>query len=101
MGLYFRKRIKICNGVSLNLSKKGLGLSMGVKGCRVSVNSNGQKQLNIGANGVYYRKTISAPKKNNSAPMQNEKLDMPSAQFFGLLFLFSMFVLFIISCFVG
>lgn len=35
---------------------------------------------------------------NNSQVVDSK---IPSAQFFGLLFLFSMFVLFIISCFVG
>ena len=61
MGLVFRKSIKLLKGVNLNLSKSGVGLSVGTKGARVSINSKGQGNASIGipGTGVYYRKRIS------------------------------------------
>ena len=42
MGIRFGKRIKICDGVNLNLSSKGIGLSAGVKGLRISTGPTGE-----------------------------------------------------------
>ena len=42
MGLRFRKSKKLLPGVKLNISKNSVGLSVGVKGARVSVNSKGR-----------------------------------------------------------
>ncbi len=41
MGWTFRKRIKIAKGVSLNLSKSGIGASVGGKGLSVSTGKRG------------------------------------------------------------
>jgi tetratricopeptide (TPR) repeat protein len=41
MALRFRKSIKIAPGIKLNVSKSGLGISAGVRGARVGVNSRG------------------------------------------------------------
>lgn len=43
MGFRFRKSVKIAPGVRLNIGKKSVGISAGVKGARVSVNSSGRK----------------------------------------------------------
>lgn len=43
MGLNFRKSVNLGNGVKLNVGKKSVGVSAGVKGARVSVNSSGRK----------------------------------------------------------
>ena len=42
MGFRFRKSFKIAPGVRVNIGKKSVGISAGVKGARVSVNSNGR-----------------------------------------------------------
>ena len=65
MGLNFRKSITICKGVKLNLSKSGVGVSVGTKGARVSMNSKGQTRATVGipGTGVYYTKTISRKSK--------------------------------------
>lgn len=52
MGLNFRKSIKICKGVSLNLSKSGVGVSVGTKGARASVNSSGRTSVRVGIPGT-------------------------------------------------
>lgn len=64
MGFFFKKRIKLCKGVNLNLSKSGVGISYGIKGLRVSHNSKGT-YLNAGAKGFYYRKKIDTKDKDN------------------------------------
>lgn len=59
MGFRFRKSIKIAPGVRLNLGKKSIGISAGVKGARVSVNSSGRvtKSVGIPGTGISYVKT--------------------------------------------
>lgn len=59
MGFRFRKSIKIAPGVRLNIGKKSVGISAGVKGARVSVNSSGRvtKSVGIPGTGVSYVKT--------------------------------------------
>ena len=41
MALFFRKRIKILPGVTLNLSKSGVSATVGRKGASVSVGKRG------------------------------------------------------------
>lgn len=62
MGLNFRKSINILPGVKLNLSKSGVGISTGVKGARVSLNSKGQARTTLGipGTGIYYTKQVNA-----------------------------------------
>lgn len=43
MGLNFRKSINLGKGFKLNIGKKSVGISGGVKGARVSLNSSGRK----------------------------------------------------------
>lgn len=57
MGLSFRKSVKF-GPVRLNFSKSGVGFSTGVKGLRYSAGPRGAF-INVGANGIYYRKQIS------------------------------------------
>lgn len=70
MGLFFKKSKKL-GLFRLNFSKSGIGVSFGVKGFRVSTNSK-RTQVNIGANGVYYRKSISNKKIKNAIEQNNE-----------------------------
>ncbi|HHW36482.1 MAG TPA: DUF4236 domain-containing protein [Bacillales bacterium] len=60
MGLRFRKSIKIAPGVRLNVGKKSMGLSVGGKGLRYSVNTNGQRRATAGipGTGIYYIQTL-------------------------------------------
>ena len=43
MGLRFRKSIKLGNGAKLNINKKSVGLSVGGKVARYTVNSLGRR----------------------------------------------------------
>jgi hypothetical protein len=48
----FQRSIRILPGVRLNLSKSGLGVSAGVRGLRVGVDSKGRKYANVGLPGT-------------------------------------------------
>lgn len=68
MGLRFRKSIKIAPGIRLNVSNKSVGVSAGVKGARVSVNSSGRKTTTVGipGTGLSYSTSSSSKRKKNS-----------------------------------
>lgn len=69
MGLRFRKSVKIAPGVRLNISKKSVGISAGVKGYRKSINSSGRVTTSIGTPvaGVSYVKTENLKSKKKKA----------------------------------
>jgi tetratricopeptide (TPR) repeat protein len=57
-----RKSIKVAPGVKLNVSKRGVGASVGGKGGRYSVHSSGRHTVSAGSGvvpGVYYQKSVS------------------------------------------
>lgn len=81
MSLRFRKSIGLGHGVKLNIGKKGVGISAGVKGARVSINSNGRKTTSVGipGTGMSYVKSekIGAQKKTGgTSPNQSENQDL-------------------------
>lgn len=55
MPFYFRQSIK-AGPFRINLSKSGVGLSVGVRGLRVGIGPKGH-YIHAGAHGVYYRQT--------------------------------------------
>ena len=65
MGFNFRKSINLGGGLKLNLGNKSVGISAGVKGARVSVNSKGRKSatLSIPGTGISYTKTSTKKRK--------------------------------------
>lgn len=65
MGLQFRKRIKICKGVNLNITKSGVGISVGTRGARYSMHSSGRRTATVGipGTGLYYTKNLANAKK--------------------------------------
>ena len=69
MGLRFRKRIKIMPGLSMNLSKGGVGLSTGVKGARVSLGADGKVRGSAGipGTGIYATETLSGKSKKSTS----------------------------------
>ena len=56
MGWYLKKSFAI-GPLRLNLSKSGIGASVGIKGLRVSTGPKG-RQLNAGREGLYYRASL-------------------------------------------
>lgn len=91
MGFRFRKSVKIAPGVRLNIGKKSVGISAGVKGARVSVNSSGRKTTTVGlpGTGLSYSKTekIGGSKTNAASTSASDepldtitRPDLPPAQ---------------------
>ena len=68
MGFRFRKSFKIAPGVKLNVGKKSVGVSVGGKGFRTSVNSSGRRTTSVGipGTGLSYVTTSSSKKKKTS-----------------------------------
>ena len=56
MGLRFRKSINLGKGVKVNLSKNGIGYSVGTKGVRISKTAKGttRKTLTLPGTGLSY-----------------------------------------------
>lgn len=66
MATRFRKSVKIAPGVRLNVNKGSVGISAGVKGARVSANSNGRVTRSVGVpgTGLYDVKTVKSGKSS-------------------------------------
>ena len=60
MGFQYRKSKSLGGGSRLNVGKRSVGVSSGVKGARVSFNTSGRAgiSLSIPKTGIRYRKTI-------------------------------------------
>ena len=73
MAFYLRKGFNF-GPIRINLSKSGLGVSAGVKGARLGVNSRGQSYVHGGRHGLYYRKNLGTinPQNKNSNPTNNK-----------------------------
>lgn len=76
MALRFRKTIKIAPGIRLNIGKKSISTSFGVKGARHTISSTGKKtnSLSIPGTGISWRKTTGSSSKNKkSRPVPTEE----------------------------
>ena len=57
--LRFRRQIRLAPGLKLDINKQSLGLTAGVRGAHVTVNTKGQRTLSAGlpGTGLSYRDT--------------------------------------------
>ena len=60
MGWYLRKAFRL-GPLRLNLSKRGVGASIGVKGARLGVDAGGKPYVAGGRYGLYFRQRLGAP----------------------------------------
>lgn len=87
MGFRTRKSIKIMPGVRMTVTARGMSVSAGVKGARVSVNSRGQatRTLSIPGTGISHVKTVqtgnrkSTKSKASSGGGGGARLTQPAA----------------------
>jgi hypothetical protein len=77
MGFYFRKS-KSLGPIRLNFSKSGIGFSTGIKGARMVFSPKGT-YVQLGRNGLYYRKHISF--KNDQNKNSQDIVDLPKREF--------------------
>jgi len=52
MGLRFQRRIKVLPGVRINLSKSGVGFSVGGRGAHIGIDSRGRRYTSVGLPGT-------------------------------------------------
>lgn len=57
MGFYLKKSFSL-GPLRINLSKSGVGLSLGIKGLRIGTGPNGN-YVHAGRKGIYYKKSLS------------------------------------------
>ena len=79
MGISFRKRIGLGSAGRINISKSGIGGSVGNKAGRVGISSTGTPYARGGSNGVYYRSD--ATKSNDAISPGTPSQLRPSHQF--------------------
>ncbi len=77
MGFVFRKSFKVAPGVNLNVSKRGMGVSVGGRNTpRVSVNSSGRVTKSVRlAPGLRYQETSTLGKKRKQRQPKAEQID--------------------------
>ncbi len=63
MGLRFHRSIKLIPGVRLNIWKRGIGVSAGVRGLRAGVDARGRKYVTAGLPGTGISSTSYAAKR--------------------------------------
>jgi len=73
MPFYIRKSISL-GPVRFNLSKSGLGVSLGVKGLRVGTGPRG-KYLHMGRGGLYYRTSLEGKPADATERSDAEQLE--------------------------
>lgn len=71
MSFYFRRSSSF-GPFRFNLSKSGVGASVGVKGARLTLSPKGKTYITVGHGGFYYRKNLSS---SNVRPV-----DLPQSQ---------------------
>jgi hypothetical protein len=52
MALRFQRRIKVLPGVHLNLSKSGVGVSVGGRGAHIGIDARGRRYTSVGLPGT-------------------------------------------------
>ena len=73
MGWYVRKGLSF-GPLRINLSRGGVGWSVGGKGFRYGQNARGQSTISAGGGGIYYRKTLGGPTRTTPV---SRPLDQP------------------------
>jgi len=70
MGFRFQRRIKILRGLSINLSKSGVGFSAGVRGFHTGVDAKGRRYVSasIPKTGISWREYQKAKRPNPAPP---------------------------------
>lgn len=80
MSLRYRRSVRLGKGVKVNLTKTGVGLTVGGKGAHYTVHSSGRRTASVGlpGTGLYYQTTTKSKQSKSSArPTHIERHDIP------------------------
>jgi hypothetical protein len=72
MGWYLRKSLKL-GPIRFNLSKSGIGTSVGVKGLRIGSGPRG-KYIHAGRGGLYFRESLTEAEKTPTSETEDDSL---------------------------
>ena len=77
MGFRFRKSINLGKGFRINLSKSGIGYSVGGKGFRLTKKANGgyRETYSLHGTGLSWIKEHGKSKKNNQSMPEDDNLE--------------------------
>ena len=75
MGLRFRRSIKICKGVKVNLGKTGASLSVGTRGFHKTFHTSGRVTTTVGlpGTGIYWTESTNPRHNNNNTRNTNRR----------------------------
>lgn len=75
MGLRFRRSIKICKGVKVNLGKTGASLSVGTRGFHKTFHTSGRVTTTVGlpGTGIYWTESTNPRRNNNNTRNTNRR----------------------------
>lgn len=62
---YIRKSFRF-GPLRINVSKSGVGYSLGVKGARIGIRPDGRRYLHAGRDGLYARQELGGPSANGA-----------------------------------
>jgi len=65
MGYYLRKSFKV-GPIRLNLSRSGIGTSIGIPGMRLGVRPDGKAYIHAGRHGVYFRQQVGGTRRHTT-----------------------------------
>lgn len=76
MGTRFRRSIRIAPGVKLNVTKTGLGMTVGTRGAHYSVHSSGMRTRTMGlpGTGLYYQSRKNSGSKSKGATPSEKRV---------------------------
>ena len=79
MGLRFRRSVRIAPGIKINLTKTGLGMTVGPRGNHYSVHSSGRRTRTIGLpdTGLYYQSISGSGHRPTSRPRSQARSPAP------------------------
>ena len=82
MAIRFRRSMTLIPGVRLNFNKNSIGISAGVPGARVSINSNGRvtKSVGLPGTGLYYTESQNLSKGTRSSKSSKMALEESQPQ---------------------
>jgi hypothetical protein len=82
MGWSFRRRIKVIPGVYLNVSKRGVSTSVGVRGASLTFQKNGvYSNVSIPGTGLYKRQKLGGQSSSSNLPSKSTSGSSPVVQF--------------------
>lgn len=77
MGIRFRNGIKLGKFAKINIGKKSVGLSVGVKGAHHTINSSGRRTSSVGLSGTGLSYVHTHKKDENVTVRQNTNIQAP------------------------